>query len=220
LILLGRTSENLSFHTVCRCTRRATAGCARFRTRVNLNVMFHHVVDNLIGRHRRNRIASGAACVFGDDSTGSHPHIFEGLFPGFCQVTPYGQPPILPTHRLAVCGGRLFSNRPLLLQAGAADHVSRHAQRDRRGAVLACQQHSSGGLHRRHRDRKGWLLGGPGLERSVPQLQPVGVARDRLAAVQELHHHTQQLVHHLPLPFWMNTKHIRVGGQSPGPSPA
>src|SRR5207244_12650588 len=68
-------------------------------------VMFHHVVDHLIVGHRRNRVAIGAARVFGDDATGSHPNIVEGLFPRLCHVTPYGQPPIPPPHRLAVRGG-------------------------------------------------------------------------------------------------------------------
>ena len=192
------------------------AGNAVVRRADNPLVMLHHIVHNLVGRHRRRFIAEGIAEILGNQPAAADPNILHRLFLAFSQMAADDQAPVLPAHRFAVFRRRFLGERPQFLEAGGAHRVPGDAHGQDRRAVLAGQADPGRGLHRGHGHRQMRLLIGAQLQHRLVQLEPVAFVGEGFRFVEQAQDDAQGFVHHFPLPGRIDAQHQGVGGQGPG----
>ena len=106
--------------------------------------------------------------------------------------------PLRAVGLVAVLGRRLLVDLPLLGQrlgpAGQAGADRQHAE-----AVLAGRDHARRRDGAGHRDGEMRIGVRREMQARLPQLEPVGLHRDRLLALQELHDGVERLVHAVAL---------------------
>ena len=122
------------------------------------------------------------------------------------------QAPLLAVHALAVLGRRLLADLPLIGERLRPARQPR-AERQHAEAVTAGGDHAGGRHHAGHRDREVRMRVGRQVQARLPHLEPVGLHRDRLLALEELHDGVERLVHPRALRDRLDAEHVGVGHQ-------
>jgi hypothetical protein len=120
-----------------------------------------------------------------------------------------------PVQRLAVLGGFLLAEAPVLRELGVAARQA-GAERQEADAVLARGQHAGGGGGGGDGDREARVGVGREVQAGFAQLEPVGLHRDRLVAGEQAGDGVERLVHHRPLLLGLDAHHVGVGHQRAG----
>ena len=125
-------------------------------------------------------------------------HLAQGLLVLVRDVDVHHEAPVLPVHPLAVPGGGLLRDLPLIGQ-GLGPARQARAEREHAETVLARRRHAGGGDRARHGDREVRLGVRGQVETRLAQLEPVGLHRHRLRATKELHDGVERFLHAHPL---------------------